>query len=270
MVWWAAMSLVAALNVVLWLRVRARAFSAPAGPYTVRHVWLSGVFAFVCAFRSVLPRADVQRIVLADTWLSSVVVGRSVATVAELCFVAQAALYLRELGIASGNPLAVRLSRVVLPVIAVAECCSWYAVLTTNFLGNACEESLWTFTSVVLLAGYASVWRASDAALRRVLAATFVVIPGYVAFMTTVDVPMYLSRWRADEAARRVYLAIPDGLADLSRRWIVTRRWEDWHAEIAWMSLYFSVAVWCSLAFVLLPRPAPAHAAPAPAPAPLV
>ena len=48
---------------------------------------LCAAYVFGCAFRSLLPRADVQRICLFDTWLSSVVVGRSVATVAEICFV---------------------------------------------------------------------------------------------------------------------------------------------------------------------------------------
>jgi hypothetical protein len=39
---------------------------------------LCAAYVFGCAFRSFLPRADVQRICLFDTWLSSVVVGRSV------------------------------------------------------------------------------------------------------------------------------------------------------------------------------------------------
>src|SRR5262245_39043185 len=47
---------------------------------------LSAGYVFGCAFRSFLPRADVQRICLFDTWLSSITVGRSVATVAEVCF----------------------------------------------------------------------------------------------------------------------------------------------------------------------------------------
>ena len=41
-------------------------------------------YVFGCAFRSFLPRADVQRICLFDTWLSSAFIGRSVATVAEV------------------------------------------------------------------------------------------------------------------------------------------------------------------------------------------
>ena len=47
--------------------------------------------------------ADVQRICLFDTWLSSVVVGRSVATVAEICFAAQWAIILHQLGTMTGS-----------------------------------------------------------------------------------------------------------------------------------------------------------------------
>ena len=59
---------------------------------------LCAAYVFGCAFRSFLPRADVQRICLFDTWLSSVVVGRSVATVAEICFAVQWAIVLHRLG----------------------------------------------------------------------------------------------------------------------------------------------------------------------------
>ena len=34
----------------------------------------------------------------------------------------------------------------------------------------------------------------------------------------------------------------------MSTRWIVTHELAEWKGEIVWMSLYFSVAVWASLA----------------------
>ncbi len=58
---------------------------------------LSAVYVLGCAFRAIVPRADVQRIGLFDSWVSSVLVGRSVATVAELCFIAQWALLLHKI-----------------------------------------------------------------------------------------------------------------------------------------------------------------------------
>jgi hypothetical protein len=71
-------------------------------------LFLSAAYVFGCAFRSVLPRADIQRICLFDTWLSSVTVGRSVATVAEICFVAQWAIILHQLGTMTGADTTLR------------------------------------------------------------------------------------------------------------------------------------------------------------------
>jgi hypothetical protein len=38
------------------------------------------------------------------------------------------------------------------------------------------------------------------------------------------------------------------GLYDVSTHWVVTHDLAEWKDEIPWMSLYFSVAVWASLA----------------------
>jgi len=81
--------------------LKRRHHSLPAEVYANRR-WLlvlSAGYVLGCAYRSALPVYDVQRLCLFDSWLSSVIVGRSVATIAELCFVAQWALLLRELEI---------------------------------------------------------------------------------------------------------------------------------------------------------------------------
>ena len=39
-----------------------------------------------------------------------------------------------------------------------------------------------------------------------------------------------------------------EGLRDARVRWVVTHDIAEWKDEIAWMSLYFSAAVWASLA----------------------
>ena len=83
------------------------------------------------------------------------------------------------------------------------------------------------------------------------LGALIVAIGGivfYLAFLVTIDVPMYLSRWRADLAEGNRLLGLLEGLRDVSTRWIVTHDLTHWRGEIAWMSLYFSAAVWGSLA----------------------
>jgi hypothetical protein len=69
----------------------------------------------------------------------------------------------------------------------------------------------------------------------------------YLAFLMTVDVPMYLKRWRADVARGNRGLNPLEGFRDVSTRWVVTYDLSEWRDEIAWMSLYFSAAVWASL-----------------------
>lgn len=92
--WWTMLTLVSVANIALWFFL-FRELHRPAGGTGIElMLLLCAAYVFGCAFRSVLPRADVQRICLFDHWLSSVFVGRSVATVAEVCFVAQWAIIL--------------------------------------------------------------------------------------------------------------------------------------------------------------------------------
>jgi hypothetical protein len=209
---------------------------------------LCAAYVFGCAFRSFLPRADVQRICLFDTWLSSVAVGRSVATVAEICFVAQWAIILYQLGTMTGSDTTLNVAWVIVPLILIAEGFSWYAVLTTNYLGNAIENSIWAVAFGLIGISLCRLLPEFDGPVRVALAVAITGIAGYLAFLMTVDVPMYLNRWRAVAADGGKLLRPLEGLRDVSTRWVVTHDLSEWKDEIAWMSLYFSAAVWASLA----------------------
>ena len=257
--WWFFLCAVSVLNISGWL-ASARMLGRQEGVlsaevYATRRLQLllSAGYVLGCAFRSFMPVYDVQRMVIVDSWLSSVVVGRSVATVAELCFVAQWALMLREISRATGSTVGRTVSSVVVPLIAIAETCSWYSVLTTSNIGHVAEESIWGLSAALMVASLVAIWPVCDAAVRRLLAVWCAMGVAYVAFMFLVDVPMYWSRWLADEASGRVYLDLAQGLADVSQRWVMSHRWVDWQSEVVWMSLYFSVAVWFSIALVHAP-----------------
>ncbi len=209
---------------------------------------LCAAYVFGCAFRSFLPRADVQRICLFDTWLSSVVVGRTVATVAEICFAAQWVMILHQLGMMTGAATVLNVAWLILPLIVIAECLSWNAVLTMNFRGNAIENSIWAFVFFMIGIALCRLLPEFDGPVRAVLAISIVGIAGYLAFLMSVDVPMYLNRWRASVAGGSKRLSPLAGLRDASTRWVVTRDLDEWKDEIPWMSLYFSAAVWASLA----------------------
>src|SRR5262249_7063837 len=129
--WWAAPSAVSIFNVCCW-RISAAALArqresvVPAlYQFQCRQLLLSAVFVLGCGFRSILPRADVQRMGLIDSWMSSVMVGRSVATIAELCFMAQWALLLNLVAREAGSRFGVVVSWLVVPLICGAELCSW-------------------------------------------------------------------------------------------------------------------------------------------------
>jgi hypothetical protein len=251
--WWSLLTLVSGANIAIWFLLYHQLHEQPTGrlggtPGIELMLLLCAAYVFGCAFRSFLPRADVQRICLFDTWLSSVVVGRSVATVAEICFAAQWAIMLYQLGTMTGADTTMNAAWVIVPLILIAECFSWYAVLTTHYLGNAIENSIWAVAFFAVGIGLCRLLPEFDGLVRVVLAGTIVGIAGYLAFLMTVDVPMYLGRWRAEAAEGSRRLRPLEGLRDVSRRWVVTHDFAEWKDEIAWMSLYFSAAVWASLA----------------------
>jgi hypothetical protein len=247
--WWLMLSLVSAINIAAWFALY-HYFQSPQTSASGAGVMLllCAGYVFGCAFRSFLPRADVQRICLFDHWLSSVTIGRSVATVAELCFAAQWALFLHQLGAMTGADTTVNVAWLIVPLIVVAECFSWHAVLTRYYLGNAIENSIWAVTFFIVGAGLCRLLPEFDGAVRVALVVAIIGIACFLAFLATVDVPMYLARWRAEVASGNRPLSAREGLHDASKRWVVTHDLAEWKDEIAWMSLYFSMAVWSSLA----------------------
>jgi hypothetical protein len=252
-IWWGFLLVVSSANIGLWLllhrRLRIRAVVREWGAFRVElMVLLCAAYVFGCAFRSVLPRADVQRICLFDTWLSSVVVGRSVATVAEICFVIQWAIVLRYLASLARSDMARSISAAIVPLIILAECCSWYAVITTSYLGNAVENSLWTVTFLLIAAALLRLIPEFRGVIQLAIGAAVAGVAGYLAFLVIVDVPMYFGRWQADLTSGKQLLGLVAGLYDVSARWAVTHDFAHWKDEIPWMSLYFSAAVWSSLA----------------------
>jgi hypothetical protein len=251
--WWGLLALVSGANIAVWFLLYRYLHTPRTGSFGSTYdidlmLFLCAAYVFGCAFRSFLPRADVQRICLFDTWLSSVMVGRSVATVAEICFAAQWAIILHQLGTMTGAQTTLAAAWVVVPLIVIAECFSWHAVLTKNYLGNAIENSVWAVAFLIVGIGLCRLVLEFHGPAVVVLVVAIVGIAGYLAFLATIDVPMYLARWQAETADSIRPLSLLQGLHDASVRWVVTHDIDEWKDEIAWMSLYFSVAVWASLA----------------------
>lgn len=258
-IWWLLLSVVSVINIGVWVYLAIRFLQKKHVIHPklyLRRKWvlgLSGVYVGVCAFRAFLPRIDLERICLVQTWLSNMFLGRSLATVAELSFIIQCAILLREVGLGTG----VRMARVgfwvLIPMIVLAEVASWYAILTKNYLGSVIEESLWALAGTLLLIGSLSLWRHVNEHRRYYLAVMIIYAIGFVFFMGSVDIPMYWSRWRMETLQHATYLSLWSGLWDTLRNYTVNFSWHKWHQEIPWMTLYFTITVWMSMAFAFAP-----------------
>src|SRR5262245_34001932 len=155
--WWVFLFVVSAGNLVLWIAI-AHAVTGASDGYVAQQLWLSGIFAAACAFRSVLPRVDLERRCLWNSPLSSIFVGRSIATVAELCFAGQCALLIAKLSARTGNQSLELLGWSIVPLIVLAQICCWYAVISLNHLGHAIEEILWSVMVVLVALSLGLSW----------------------------------------------------------------------------------------------------------------
>lgn len=252
-VWWGGMSIVAIFNIVLLIISRKMLLKKmPSMSQMVKHVrtWqlmLAATYTVGCAFRSILPRGDVRRIVLVDHWISAVAIGRSVATVAELAFVAQWAFLLHEIGKGTKDNSVLSISKMIVPMIFIAECFSWYACTTGNFFGTTIEESLWAVAASLTMIGFIRGRKHYQGVQKNFLTAGIVAAFGYVVYMVTVDVPAYIRNFMANQAEGKVYSTLSDGFVEVATVWRQTYAEADWQYEFVWMSLYFSVAVWISI-----------------------
>jgi hypothetical protein len=239
------------LNLLAWLGVAA-ARDAAVEPYGRAQLASSGVFAAICAFRSFVPRVDLERFCLRPSALSSIFVGRSAATVAEMCFAGQCALLLGRLGDATGDPALTAVAWIIVPLIAVAQVACWYAVIRLDHRGHAVEEVLWAVMVGLVEWGLVRAWGHQAAPGLPVALLGLVACLGAAIVMLAVDVPMYVARWRQGVRRGERPLPLARGLADAVSRRRVTDAWEVWRAEAVWMSLYFSAGVWLSLGLVFV------------------
>jgi hypothetical protein len=211
---------------------------------------LSGVYVAVCGFRSLVPRVDLERVCVWDSWLSSIMLGRTAATIAELCFALQCGLFVHRLAEMTGTPLLSAGAALMVPLALVAQILCWYAVLSLNPIGHVIEESLWASIMLLLSASCGAAAFGTEGPLRMLLVAGSAIYGVAAGLTVTFDVGMYVRRWRDRATDQR--LALAAGLHDCLHRRLPTPAWRVWREEVPWMTLYFSVGVWTSLAMVLL------------------
>ena len=249
--WWQLFCAISVGNIVLW---SLAAWGVPwdSDVYRSKQLVLSGLFVAACAFRSFFPRVDLERMCLWDVPLSSIIVGRTVATVAELCFAWQCTLLLFKLSALTGSSAIGAIGLAALPIIVLAELACWIAVTTLNHIGHAVEELLWAIMVGLVAVCLVIYWRGTAGGPPIWVPIGLIACAGTAALIIMVDIPLYIARWRIGKRAGLRYLRIIEGLKDTVVRRRVTQRLEDWRNEVLWMSLYFSAGVWVSLGIIFV------------------
>ena len=166
LIWWMSLSVASLINIAAWclsawlLGKRRARWTIDAYGTRRKIMWLAAAYVLGCGFRSVLPMIEVPHICLFDGWNTRVAVTRWVSTIAEICFAAQWALLLREAGADTGTRLATLVSRLLVPIVILAELFCWYAVLTGSYLPHAIENAHWTLAGILVVTAFIAPWLA--------------------------------------------------------------------------------------------------------------
>jgi len=249
-IWWLFLCMMAVLNMIVWSW--ALWIKADMSDFSLAHPILSGIYVLVCAFRSFYPRIDLERYCLFDTPLSSVVLGRTLATIAELCFSIQCSLLIYDLGILLDSSTIVYIAYAIVPIIIIAQTFCWYAALTLNHFWHGMEELAWVV--MISLAAFCFMIGLTtlDGAYKALMTIGLFSCVGSAYIMLFIDIPMYFSRKDESQQSGIQYLTVEEGVQDALSRRVQTSDWKVWKKEALWITPYFTVGVWLSIGMMLI------------------
>jgi hypothetical protein len=247
--WWKTLCAIALANMGLWVWMITTSQSQHSTFYI--QATLSGIYVLVCAFRSFYPRIDLERYCLHDTPLSSVALGRSLATIAEICFSIQCAIIVYSLSMAIESQLAAFVAYTIVPTIVMAQLFCWHATLTLNHFWHSLEEMAWVvmliLTAACFVAGF--IYLSSDYILLMIIG--FISCLASIWIMLVIDIPMYLSR-TSEKEHHHSHLSIQNRMHDAIMRRVQTNDWAIWKQEVLWLTSYFTVGVWLSIGMIVI------------------
>jgi len=249
-IWWRFLCFTAVINILVWLVAIWMRSDMQSFSYT--QPLLSGIYVMVCAFRSFYPRIDLERYCLYDTPLSSVILGRGLATIAEICFSIQCALLIYDLGNLLNSPTIIFISYAIVPIIILAQSFCWYATLTLNHYWHGIEEFAWV-VMVFLAAGCFLIgFTMLDGVYKVLMSIGLLSCLGSAYIMLVLDIPMYLSRKKNGARSGIKYLTFGEGIRDAINRRVQTSDWKVWKKEALWITPYFTFGVWLSIGMMLV------------------
>lgn len=248
--WWKFLCFTAVINILIWLV--AISMRTDMQSFSYSQPVLSGIYVMICAFRSFYPRIDLERYCLFDTPASSVVIGRSLATIAEVCFSIQCALLIYDLGLLLNSTAIIYIAYAIVPIIVIAQACCWYAALTLNHFWHGMEESAWVVMILLAAGCFLTGFITLDGVYQILMGIGLLSCLGSAYIMLFLDIPMYFSRTKDGSRSGVKYLNIEEGIQDALSRRVQTSDWEVWKKEALWITPYFTFGVWLSIGMMLV------------------
>ena len=176
--------------------------------YVQWHVKMSAVYTAVCAFRSFMPRIGLERYCVVDHWLSHIAIGRSGATIAEICFGVQIGLLMEEMGVRAGVMWVQDLKWPVIIALSVAQVFCWIGCITLKHAWLTTEETMWTITFIVVGAAFSACAPLLTGTWQNLAYLGIVLCIIFTMFMVISDLPMHIVRGREDDRKGKRFLGI--------------------------------------------------------------
>ena len=233
--------------------------------FQIKLTILVGIYTFVCAIRSIWPRIDNTRLCFYKNIISLPIVGRALATIAELSFILLIVLINKKIlvnfNIFSNKRFNIKslltINGILFPIIVFAQICCWIGVITTDHLWNAVEESMWAGFGILSIVLYIILFvfickvgklNGQTKLVKILIPFMILILIGYVVFMIMVDVPMYLKNSNKHDGN---YMGLKNGIIDLCKCKKVTSSFKEWKEDIPWLTGYFTLAVWASIGLLI-------------------
>jgi len=216
------------------------------------------IYVLVCAVRSIWPRVDGKYLCCYDNLISTPLVGRILATMAEISFglfiVMVSNDVIRSLNLENEDWLILINSGLVF-VITIAQIFCWVGIVTSDPNYNAIEESLWTVFGISKFIMYTYIFAKISKTnninankIKKIIPIILISTLAYITFMVVRDVPMYIENAKNHVGG---YNSLPVGLKKLSKCIEVTHSYKKWKDDIPWLTGYFTLTVWTSM-FILI------------------
>ena len=221
------------------------------------------IYTYICAIRAIWPRVEGPNICLSNEFISLPIIGRTLATFAEVCFAVLFVMVTNKLILNSSknnflknyNFLLYSWNGSLVYLIVLAQIFCWIGIITTNPKYNVYEESIWTFFGISKIIIYFLIYYHlgyKQKNLKYTIPIILICLLVFIFFMIKVDVPMYMKR--ANEHKENKNLSFLQGIINICKCSKITCFYNDWKEDIPWLSAYFTFAVWFAFGLFLFQK----------------